>query len=169
MVMSVLCGRIPNIPLTLAVRRLPDLAHKSTAVVGRDAVICDLSTSAYQSGVRVGMNPRQSKIRCPDVTFIEADLLECEEVQRAFEEEWKQWELPVEVHGLGMAYADLHQVTTQRKEVEALAADLGSRVRKRLGDDLQPSLGWDHSKFTSRAAAYHTTPGRMRLVAKEAE
>lgn len=169
MVMSVLCGRIPHIPLSLAARHQPDLLHKSTVLIGRDAVVCDLSPSAYQSGVRVGMNPRQSKIRCPDVAFVEANLLECEAVQRAFEEEWEQWELPVELHGLGMAYADLHQVTTQRKEAEALAADLGSRVRKRLGDDLQPSLGWDHSKFTSRAAAYHTTPGRMRLVAKEDE
>jgi nucleotidyltransferase/DNA polymerase involved in DNA repair len=38
-----------------------------------------------------------------------------------------------------------------------------------LGPDLQPSLGWDHSKFCSRTAAYHTPAGHMKLVSKEDE
>jgi len=38
-----------------------------------------------------------------------------------------------------------------------------------MGEALQPSLGWDSGKFTARAAAAYTAPGRMRLVGKKEE
>jgi hypothetical protein len=108
-------------------------------------------------------------MRCPELTILPADLAECQSAQDTFLSELAQWELPVEAYGMGMAYIDLHAITTARKDAQGLAADLGRRVRRTLGDDLQPSLGWDHSKFCSRAAAYHTPAGHMKLVAKEYE
>ena len=167
--MSVLCGRIPNLAFTLAARHQPDLANHPAALIGRDESVCGLSASAYQAGVRMGMTARLAKMRCPDVLVLDADLAACQDAQTAFLGEVGQWELPIEAHGLGMAYIDLHEVTAEKKEVTALATELGRRLRKTLGDDLQPSLGWDHSKFCSRAAAFHTPVGRMKLVAKEDE
>lgn len=167
--MSVLCGRIPDFALALATRHQAGLASRPVALMGRDDEVCGLSSPAYQAGVRMGMNARQAQMRCPDLTLLPADLAECQRAQDAFLAELAQWELPVEAHGMGMAYVDLHTVTSTRKDVQGLAANLGRRVRTVLGDDLQPSLGWDHSKFCARAAAYHTPAGRMKLVAKEDE
>ena len=42
-------------------------------------------------------------------------------------------------------------------------------MRRDLGQVLQPALGWDSGKFTARAAAAYTAPGRMRLVGKTEE
>jgi nucleotidyltransferase/DNA polymerase involved in DNA repair len=167
--MSVLCGRIPDFALALAARHQPGLASKPVALIGRDHEICAVSPQARQVGVQIGMNPRQAHMRCPELSLLPADLAECQAVQDAFLAEVAQWELPVEAHGMGMAYVDLHTITTKRHDAQGLAADLGRRVRHTLGDDLQPSLGWDHSKFCARAAAYHTQAGRMKLVAKEDE
>jgi nucleotidyltransferase/DNA polymerase involved in DNA repair len=167
--MSVLCGRIPNLALTLATRHQPQLAGTPVALIGRDAELCGVSSRARQAGVQLGMNQRQAQMRCPELTILEADLAACQHAQDAFLGELGQWELPVEAHGMGMAYVDLHSLTSARQEVQGLAAELGQRVRKVLGDDLQPALGWDHSKFCARAAAYHTAVGRMKLVAKEDE
>lgn len=167
--MSVLCSRVPNMAFSLAARHQPALTRQPVALVGRDGTVCDLSAPAYQAGVRVGMIPRQAQMRCPEVAVVEANLDECQDAQGAFLAELGQWELPVEAHGMGMAYVDLHTISTEKKEVSKLAAALGQRVRQVLGSDLQPSLGWDHSKFCARAAAYHTPAGRMKLVSKEDE
>jgi protein ImuB len=119
--------------------------------------------------VQLGTNVRQAQMRCPELIVLDADLAECQAAQDAYLAELVQWELPVEAHGMGMAYVDLHTITTKKQEVTGLAAELGRRVRCALGDDLQPALGWDHSKFCARAAAYQTPAGRMKLVAKEDE
>lgn len=156
-------------PFSLATRHQPGLAGQPIVLIGREGEVCDLSVSAYQAGIRVGMNPRQAKMRCPAINIVEATLDECHAVQDAFLVELTRWELPVEAHGMGMAYVDLHEITTEKKEVAGLAADLGRRLRQVLGNDLQPSLGWDHSKFCARAAAYGARPGRMKLVAQEDE
>ncbi len=50
-----------------------------------------------------------------------------------------------------------------------LAAELGRRLRGRLGVHLQPALGWDSGKFTAHAAAMQVAPGRIRLVDKAEE
>ncbi len=68
-----------------------------------------------------------------------------------------------------MAYIDLHTVVTTAQAVQPLAADLGRRVRSLFGGTLQPTMGWDSGKFTARAAAVQTMPGRMRLVDKDDE
>lgn len=167
--MSVLCGRIANVAFSLTTRHRPELANQPVALIGPDGEVCGGSPSAYQLGIRAGMNPRQAKLRCPAVHLLEADRQACQAVQDAFLAELGQWALPVEVLGLGMAYVDLHAVTTEKQEATHLAADLGRRVRQQLGTDLQPSLGWDHSKFCARAAAYRTLAGRVKLVAKEEE
>ena len=167
--MSVLCSRIPNIALTLAARHQPDLSSQPVALISREDEVCGLSAQARQAGVQLGMNVRQAQMRCLELLVLDADLAECQAAQDAFLAEIAHWELPVEAHGMGMAYVDLHALTAEKKEVTGLAADLGRRVRRVLGDDLQPSLGWDHSKFCARAAAYQTSAGRMKLVAKEDE
>lgn len=155
--------------LALAARRHPHLLHQPAALLSRDEEVCGLSTPAYQAGVRMGMSARQAQMRCPELTMLEADGAACRHAQDAFVAELRAWELPVEAHGMGMAYVDLHAISTHKEEVTGLAADVGRRVRRALGEDLAPSLGWDHSKFCARAAAYETQPGRMKLVAKEDE
>lgn len=167
--MSVLCARVPNMAMSLAMRHQPELAGQPVALLARDEEVCGISEPAYQAGVRMGMAPRQARMRCPELIVLEADIGACRTAQDAFLEQLSQWELPTEVHGMGMAYVDLHEISSEKKEIAGLAADLGRRVRRALGDDLVPSLGWDHSKFCSRAAAYHTPAGKMKLVAKEDE
>ena len=167
--MSVLCSRIPDVALALATRRRPGLTDGPVALLGPTAEVCGLSAPARQAGVQMGMTSRQAHLRCPELTLLEADLDACRHAQDAFVAELAQWELPVEAHGMGMAYIDLHRVTTARQDVQGLAADLGRRLRRTLGDDLQPALGWDHSKFCARAAAFCTPAGRMKLVTKEHE
>ena len=164
-----LCSRIPDFALALATRHQPDLANRPVALMGREDEICGLSCQARQAGVRTGMTSRLAQMRCPELSILPADLAECQSAQDILLAELAQWELPVEAQGMGMAYVDLHAVSTERAEVQGLAADLGRRIRRTLGDDLQPSLAWDHSKFCARAAAYRTRPGRIKLVAKDDE
>lgn len=167
--MSVLCSRIPDVALTLALRRQPGIMDRPVALLGRDEAVLAVSAAARQMGVQTGMAARQAQLRSPDITLLPADLEACRAVQDAFLAELAEWELPVEPHGLGMAYVDLHLVSTQRNDVQGLAGDLGRRLRRALGDELQPALGWDHSKFCARSAACYTAPGRMKLVAQEDE
>ena len=89
--------------------------------------------------------------------------------QSALLAELSEWQLPVEPLSWGSAYVDLHAVAKDRPSVQPLVADAGRRLRKRLGADLQPALGWDSGKFTARAAACVAPPGRMRLVDKADE
>jgi nucleotidyltransferase/DNA polymerase involved in DNA repair len=53
--------------------------------------------------------------------------------------------------------------------VQPLAVELGQLVRKALGTELTPGIGWDSGKFTARAAAAIVQPGRARLVSREDE
>jgi nucleotidyltransferase/DNA polymerase involved in DNA repair len=167
--MSVLCCRIPDFALTLACRSRPDLRMRPVALLGPDEQVCAASPLARQTGVRLTMTPRQAQMRCPDLLLRPLDLAQCQGEQDAFVSALGQWELPVEVQSWGLAYIDLHSLTKRPEDVQELSAELGRRVRQTLGDDLQPALGWDSSKFTCRAAAHSVTPGRMRLVAKSRE
>jgi len=71
------------------------------------------------------------------------------------------------VEGLGWAVHDGRRwgIDYFGAEVRPLAADLGRRVRVGMG--MQPALGWGTGKFTARAGAHQTGPGRMRLVEPE--
>jgi nucleotidyltransferase/DNA polymerase involved in DNA repair len=115
------------------------------------------------------MRAQQAAIACPDLLLRLLDLAAIEAEHGALLAELAEWQLPVEPLTWGSAYIDLHAVAKDANTVQPMAVELGRRLRKRLGEDLQPSLGWDSGKFTARAAAVQTAPGRMRLVDKTAE
>lgn len=165
--MSVLCCRIPAFALSLSTAQ-PD-PDRPLALLGPDDTVCAATPAAGRRGVRLGHTPHQAQLRCPDLTFQPLDLERCEAEQAAFLDTLTAWDLPIEAQGWGLAYLDLHPLTQHRAGVQPLAADLGRRLRTRLGERLQPTLGWDSSKFTARAAAQTTAPGHMRLVAKQHE
>ncbi len=167
--MSVLFCRIPDFLLALPLRRTPALARMPLGLVGEDERIEAASSLAQEVGVRVGMHARQARAHCPDLLLRPLDSRESEGEQQAFLAQMARWELPVEVHGWGAAWLDLHSVTTRRGDVCSLATELGRRVRATLGADRQPALGWDSSKFTSRAAAHVAAAGTMRMVGKTEE
>ena len=125
--------------------------------------------SARAAGVLRQMNLRQVHAHCPELLLQPVGLEECQAVQDALLSTLAAWQLPVEEMHWGQAYLDLHTVATTRQQVLPLAVELGRQVRIALGSDLQPSIGWDHGKFTARAAAGMASPGRARLVSREDE
>lgn len=167
--MSVLFCRVPEFLIAPVLRAQPTLAHFPLGLVGEDERIDAASPLARESGVHVGMRARQARMRCPDLLLRPLDSRAGEAEQQAFLAQMARWELPIEEHGWGAAWVDLHSVTTRAADVRPLAAELGRRVRSAMGDDRQPALGWDSSKFTSRAAATIAAAGTMRMVGKAEE
>jgi DNA polymerase IV len=167
--MSVLCCRIPDFLIRLHCRRHPGLAALPLALLGGDEQIWALSPAAASCGVLPGMSPRQAQMRCPDLRLYPLDSQEAAGEQGAFLGALHQWGLPVEPLGWGCAYLDLGWLARERHKVEPFCADMGRNLRQALGELLQPSLGWDSGKFTARAAAFQTAPGRMKLVDKSDE
>jgi len=175
--MSVLCCRIPDFLLNLACHSQDaapeELQRRPLALlagsVGAGEHVCAVSPAARQSGVRIDMSPRQAQMRCPDIEFRPLNSEVSRQEQGAFLSTLAEWQLPVEAQSWGLAYIDLHGVAAYAQEVQPLAADLGRRVRQQMSRRLQPALGWDSGKFTARAAAAYTMPGRMRLVGKTDE
>jgi protein ImuB len=167
--MSVLCCRIPDFLVTLAVRRTPALAGRPLALLGGDERLWAASPVAQEEGVAPGMAARQARALCPDLLLQPVETAEAEGAQEAFLAEVARWELPLEVQGWGAAYIDLNEVAIASAAVQPLATDLGRRVRSLLGAPLQPALGWDSSKFTAGAAATTAAPGALRLVERRAE
>lgn len=175
--MSVLCCRVPDFLLTLHApgthaTTVPDTSSAGdvpAALLGPDQRICAVSAAARQRGVHVEMTPQQARMRCPDLCLNPVDLARSQAAQTAFLQVLRQWGLPIETQSWGLAYIDLHELTRARSEVQPLGQELGRGLRQTLGPALQPALGWDSSKFTARAAASVTPPGRMRLVDKPDE
>ncbi|HXF63380.1 MAG TPA: hypothetical protein VNK95_17255 [Caldilineaceae bacterium] len=167
--MSILCCRVPDFALALTYRERADWCDQPLALLGLEERICALSPAARRNGVRLGMTPRQAQMRCADLQMQPVDLNECREAQAALLSTLGRWELPVEEQSWGLAYIDLHTVARRQEDVQGLATDLGRQVRAALGQALQPALGWDSSKFTARAAAAQSLPGRLRLVSKANE
>lgn len=167
--MSVLCVQIPDFLPALAVRHDPSLRQRPFALLANDETICAVSGGAAQWGVRPDMRPRLARSYCPELLVRSLASLNCDEQQAAFLSELTSWELPVETLDWGAAYIDLHTIETKAERVKPLASDLGKRLRQRLGEALQPAIGWDSGKFTARAAAVHTAAGRLRLVDKADE
>lgn len=162
--MSVLCCRVPHLLIALACRRAPELADRPLALLGPDERVWAASPEAQRGGVGVQMRAREAAIACPDLLLHALDVAVAEAEQGALLAELAEWQLPVEPLGWGGAYVDLHAIAESAAGVQPLAAELGRRLRRTLGPDLQPAIGWDSGKFTASAAAAHTPPGRMRLV-----
>lgn len=167
--MSVLCCRIPDFIITQTVRRDPTLAQRPLALLGPDETVWAVSADARATGVCVAMSPRQAQTHCPDLRLHPLDPALCEETQTRFLETLASWELPVEPLDWGLAYLDLHPLTRTADDVRTLGVEMGRQLRHALSDDLVPALGWDSGKFTARAAAAYTQPGRIRLVDKAQE
>lgn len=172
--MGILHCSTPDFLATLAQRNLPAPSGRPFALVGEGELIWAVSPLAQIYGIVPDMPARQAQARCRDLLIYPLDLAESEAQQQAFLAELGRWELPIEPCGWGAGWIDLHSLSTQRdgvrsEEVQKLAADLGGRMRTRLGADLTPRLGWDSSKFVSRVAAHAAHTGAMRLVGKAEE
>lgn len=167
--MSVLCCRVPDFLVGLAVRREPGLGARPLALLGPDERVWAASPQAHSAGVRAQMAPRQAQAHCPDVVLRSLDFAHAQGEQHALLDELARWELPVEEAGWGAAYVDLRQVAGTPGDVRPLAADAGRRLRGVLGAALQPALGWDSGKFIARAASSCAAPGALRLVGRHDE
>ena len=157
--MSVLCCHIPDFLFAVTRRREPELerAERPVALLGSDQTVWAISPPARAEGICAGMSPRQARARCPDVCLRPLDTAACEAEHHALLGVMAHTGLPTEAQDWGAVYVDLRPVTTGMNDAQRLCADLGRQVRRELGEALQPALGWDSSKFTSRAAA-HTSP-----------
>ena len=162
---SVLCCYIPDFLLAGACSGEPGLAVQPLALVGADGCVWAATPAALATGVRVGMRPPAARLACPGLRVTPLAWQDVRKRQAALLAVLGAWELPVEGAGWGLAYIDLAGVANCRAEVHPLAADLGRRVRAETG--MQPALGWGTGKFTARAGAQQTAPGRMRLVEPE--
>lgn len=140
-------------------------ASPPLALVGTDGCVAAATPAALAAGVRMGMRPPAARLACPGLRVTPLDWQDVRERQAALLAVLGAWELPVEGAGWGLAYIDLAGVANCGAEVRPLAADLGRRVRAGMG--MQPALGWGTGKFTARAGAQQTGPGRMRLVEPE--
>jgi nucleotidyltransferase/DNA polymerase involved in DNA repair len=166
---SVMCCRVPDFVTNLTLRQQPELAGRPLALLGPDELVWAVSPEAHQSGVRMQMPARQARMRCPDAHLQAIDMNLCQAEQGALVGTLVDCGLPVESPAWGLAYVDLQAVAKTSQMVQPYCADLGRQVRQRLSDTLVPSIGWDTSKFTARAAATSATPGRMRLVDRSNE
>ncbi|MEZ4714230.1 MAG: hypothetical protein R3A44_44020 [Caldilineaceae bacterium] len=150
--------------LNLTYQARPELVGQPLAVLDDGERLLALSAAAATAGVTLPMTPARAQLACPQIEFQEANLPAFAQTQQALLETLTEWELPTEEAGWGLAYVDLHRVSRQRVDVQSLAGELGGRLRRVLGDELAPCLGWDSGKFTARAAALRTQPGRMKLI-----
>lgn len=162
--MSVLCCRVPDFLIALAVRRQPAWTGQPLALLGPDDRIWAASPAARRSGVQVAMRPPQAQVACPDLLIRPLDVAGAQAAQAALLETLAAWALPVEPLEWGAAYVGVAAVARTASSVQPLAADAGRRLRRTLGEALTPAVGWDSGKFTARAAAAQAPPGRMRLV-----
>lgn len=167
--MSVLHAAIPDFSVTLARRRDPALGGIPLALLDEEELVCAASPEARACGIFTGMPARQARTCSPDLLLRTLDLDESESQHAMLLDTMGRWQLPVESAGLGAGWVDLHTIATIRDDVEGLANQLGKGIRQQLGTELEPSLGWDSSKFTSRVASHVARTGSMRLIGKSEE
>ncbi len=167
--MNIICCRIPQFLLNLAYRHEPALRGKPVVLIGADEQVWATSPQAFESGVRNQMSVRQAQMRCPDAVIKPLDVAKSQNEQNAFLELAAKWEVPTEESGWGLAYIDLHPITTKRDEVQLLNKELGQQIRQALGKELAPCIGCNSSKFTARSASTLVRQGHMRLVEKAAQ
>ena len=167
--MTIVCAATPEFLYALHAQHHDEWAAKPIALLGLDGRVWATSPSAAASGVIAGLTQRQARARCPDVWIDALDTPTAEAAQSAFVSVLNATGMPVETQGFGVAYCDLSAVATSPLDAKPIGADLGARIRRELGAALTPALGIDHSKFTARAAAQLSQPGRMRLVTQDEE
>lgn len=173
--MSILCCHIPDFLIRLTQReadsRRESASRKPVVLLDDEERVCAASAEAARDGVLIGMRPAMALMRCPDAAFRPLDAPAARAANDALIETLAAWELPVEASAWGSAYIDMRQIEapSDQPSAQSVCGDLGRRVRRVLGEALQPALGWDSSKFTARAAAFQAAPGTMRLVGEAQE
>ncbi len=166
--MSVLCCHIPDFLIRVHRHHTSSEDHP-LALVGGEERVWAVSTQAQALGVAPGMTVRQARMRCSELRLCSLEVEPVQAAQTALQAELQAWGLPVELADWGLAYLDLHGIAGQEREVRPLGQELGRRLRRQLGEMLQPALGWDSGKFTARLAAVRARPGRMKLVPQSRE
>jgi nucleotidyltransferase/DNA polymerase involved in DNA repair len=176
--MSVLYCTIPHFAVALARRDGSGSNHSASRGAERDCPLVlvdpegrvfDASPEAAACGVSAGLTARMARIRCPQARLEEADVVHCRQEMEALLQLLECTGPSLEPHGWGAAYVDLGDLARNRTEATALCAEMGRSIRHELGEDLQPALGWDSSKFTAQAAARRTRPGRLLAVSSARE
>lgn len=162
--MSIMYCVIPHPAVSLARRQKPELADYPLVVIGPQERVLDASVEAVSCGVTGGMTAQMTRVRCPEARIVEADLVRCREVTQMLLDILERFSPTVEPHGIHAAYVDLSSIESTHNKAVALCSACGQQVRQELGEDLQPALGWNQSKFTSQAAAQSTHPGRLMAV-----
>jgi protein ImuB len=142
----------------------PEWDDHPVALLNDDGIVQACSPQAIESGVLHEMRARQARARCPDLRLVPLDAARIEELHQAFRSVLLATGLPVEITAPGSGYCDLRSVARSPRDAQPICADLGRQLRSALGDALTPALGCDHGKFTARAAAHITRPGRLRVV-----
>ena len=162
--MSILYCTIPHFAAALTRRADTSLQDRPVVLISDQKQVVAVSGEAAACGVVAGLTARSAQIRCPEARLIEADMAYYRDETETFLQILEDSSPQVESHGWGAAYVDLGNLARRRKEAVALCSEIGQALRRELGSALQPSLGWDGSKFTAQAAARRTRPGHLLTV-----
>jgi nucleotidyltransferase/DNA polymerase involved in DNA repair len=162
--MSVLYCTIPHFATALARRDDPGLRGRPLVLIGPEGRVFGVSAEAAACGIIAGLTARAAEVRCPEAHLLEADVARCREELEALLQLLERTGPKVEPHGWGAAYVDLGDLAQDHAGAVALCREIGRAVQGELGENLQPALGWDSSKFTAQAAARRTRPGHLRAV-----
>jgi nucleotidyltransferase/DNA polymerase involved in DNA repair len=167
--MSILYCSIPHFATALRQRQDPSLGQRPLVLIDPEGRVFAVSEEASACGIVAGLTARMAQVRCPQARLMEADVASC---RAEFETLLQVLEVAsprVEPHGWGAAYVDLGDLAPRHKDAAAVCGELGRAVRHELGQVLQPTLGWDSTKFTAQVAARRSQPGRLLAVPTERE
>jgi nucleotidyltransferase/DNA polymerase involved in DNA repair len=164
--MTVLYCAIPYFAAALARRDDPRLHDRPLVLLDPQDRVFGFSREAALAGVTTAMAARRAQIRCPDARLIEADVGRCRQEYESYLQLMERASSCVEPHGWG-AYVDLWD--QEREAAIAICRELGQAVRRELGDELQPALGWNSTKFVAQVASRRTRPGHLLAVSKAQE
>lgn len=162
--MSILYCAIPYFAAALARRDDPGLNDRPLVLLDPQDRVFGFSRGAALCRVTTGMAARRAQIRCPEARLVEADIDGCRQAFESCLLLLEQTSSCVEPHGWGAAYVDLGEMVPDREAAIAICQQSGRAVRRELGDGLQPTLGWNSTKFTAQAAARRTRPGNLIAV-----
>jgi nucleotidyltransferase/DNA polymerase involved in DNA repair len=171
--MSVIYCAIPHFSTAVAQRDEPSLGEKPLILIGPEGRVLGVSGEAAACGIVAGMTARMAEIRCPAARLVETDMARHRAAAETLLQLLEQVSARVEPHGWGAAYVDLGDGSAGRSrrglargysDAVSLCREIGQSVRRKLGETLQPALGWDSNKFTAQAAVWRIPPGHFRAV-----
>ncbi len=167
--MSILYCAIPHFATALARRKDPNLTGRPLALIGPEERVFGVSAEVTAYGIAPGLSARIAKVRCPQIILLDADIVHCRSESEAFLQLLELASPVVEPHGWGAAYVDLGDLARHHADAVSLCKEIGRKMRRELGEILQPALGWNSTKFTALAAAKRTQPGHLMAIASARE